>query len=284
MPDFPVPDFLGRIKVAMIFSDLALARRLEGAEAFACAQFAEARRRLFPECESTWTKRCGATLVFDGIDAPTTQSFGLGLFDKVTTGDLDEMEEFFKRHGATVMHEVSPMAGVATLDLLCARKYRPFEVSSVLYRTVEKPSQELPAGIQVRAIEPEEAHLWATVSTRGWTHEHPELEEFVRQIGALCTAREQSPCFLAEMDGEPGAAGVLTLHEGVALFGGSATVPELRRRGLQSALLEERMRYAFDQGCDLAMMVAEAGSNSQRNAERKGFRVAYTRLKWRLVG
>jgi hypothetical protein len=28
--------------------------------------------------------------------------------------------------------------------------------------------------------------------------------------------------------------------------------------------------------------VAEAGSNSQRNAERKGFRVAYTRMKWRL--
>jgi GNAT superfamily N-acetyltransferase len=66
------------------------------------------------------------------------------------------------------------------------------------------------------------------------------------------------------------------------LFAGAATVPELRRRGLQAALLEERMRYASDHGCDLAMMVAEAGSLSQRNAERQGFRVAYTRLKWRL--
>jgi hypothetical protein len=27
-------------------------------------------------------------------------------------------------------------------------------------------------------------------------------------------------------------------------------------------------------------MVTEAGSNSQRNAERQGFRVAYTRIKW----
>lgn len=102
-------------------------------------------------------------------------------------------------------------------------------------------------------------------------------------MGVLCVARRQSPCFLAEVDGEPGAAGVLNLHEGVALFGGAATVPELRRKGLQAALLEERMRYAYEQGSDLAMMVAEAGSNSQRNAERKGFRVAYTRLKWRLA-
>jgi GNAT superfamily N-acetyltransferase len=149
---------------------------------------------------------------------------------------------------------------------------------------VEKPPQERRSIIRVRVIGQDEAPLWESVSTRGWTHEHPELMEFVRQIGAICIAREQSPCFLGEVDGQPGAAGVLSQHEGVALFGGSATVPELRRRGLQAALLDERMRYAFEHGCDVAMMVAEAGSNSQRNAERKGFRVAYTRLKWRLDG
>ncbi|MDP9169546.1 MAG: hypothetical protein M3N54_02910, partial [Acidobacteriota bacterium] len=72
-------------------------------------------------------------------------------------------------------------------------------------------------------------------------------------------------------------------HDGVALFSGSATIPEMRRRGLQSALLAERMRYAFDHGRDMAMMVAEAGSNSQRNAERKGFKTAYARHKMALI-
>ena len=95
-------------------------------------------------------------------------------------------------------------------------------------------------------------------------------------------ARDQTVCFLAEIDGKPGAAGALCLHEGVALFAGAATVPELRHRGLQSALLRERMRYAFDHGCDLAMMGALPGSNSQRNAERNGFQIAYTRTKWQL--
>jgi len=99
----------------------------------------------------------------------------------------------------------------------------------------------------------------------------------------IFSAREESLSFLAELDGEPGAAGALCIHDGVALFGGAATIPEMRRRGLRAALLQARMRYAFDHGCDLAMMVAEAGSASQRNAERKGFRIAYTRMKWRLV-
>jgi hypothetical protein len=30
------------------------------------------------------------------------------------------------------------------------------------------------------------------------------------------------------------------------------------------------------------MIVAAPGSDSQRNAERAGFRIAYTRTKWRL--
>lgn len=267
----------------MIFADAALARRLEAAEGYACAQFAEARKRLSAECSSVWMKLAGATVVFDGVDAPTTQTFGLGLYEELTPHDLEEIERFFLERGAEVMHEVCPFSGAATLDLLCARGYRPFEISNVMYRSVDPGSDSLPGDIQVRIVDQGEAQLWSDISARGWTHDHPEFEEFVREMGAVCVAREQSPCFLAEIDGKAGAAGTLILHGGVALFGGAATVPELRRRGLQAALLQARMHYAVEHGCDLAMMVAEAGSNSQRNAERKGFRVAYTRLKWKLT-
>ena len=66
------------IKITMTFSDLELAQRLERAEGYACTQFAEARARLFPESGSEWIEVGGATAVFDGIDAPTTQSFRRG--------------------------------------------------------------------------------------------------------------------------------------------------------------------------------------------------------------
>jgi len=266
----------------MLFSDLALSRRLERAEGHACVQFAEARRRRFPDCGAEWMECAGAYAVFDAIDSPVTQTFGLGIFEELSAESLDVIERFFLDRGAPVLHEVSPLAGVAALDLLCKRQYRPVEISSVMVRTVETPASQMHSNIRVRLIGPEETQLWTNISAEGWAHEHPELREFVLEIGAISSAREQSLCFLAEVDGQAGAAGVLFIHEGVALFGGSATVPDLRRRGLQSALLEQRMRYAFDQGCDLAMMVAEAGGNSQRNAERKGFQIAYTRTKWRL--
>lgn len=267
----------------MMFSDLALSRRLERTEGYACVQYAEAQRRLFPESGAEWIECGGAYAAFNGVDSPVTQSFGLGIFEELTAATLDVIERFFIDRGAQVDHEVSPFAGVAALDLLCARGYKPIEVSSVLYQPIAHPAGEHPRGIVVRIAGPDEMQLWSEISARGWAHEHPELLELVRQLGGLTTACEGSRCFLAEVDGKPGAAGVLCMHEGVALFGGSSTVPELRRRGLQSALLHERMRYASEQGCDLAMMVALPGSESQRNAERKGFQIAYTRTKWRLA-
>ena len=266
----------------MQFSDLALSRRLERAEGHACVQFAEARRRLFPDSGAEWIECAGAYAVFDRIDSPITQTFGLGLFEELSAASLDVIECFFLNRGAQVLHEVSPLVGTAAFDLLCARQYKPIEISNVMYRPVEKPVAEDRRDARVRVTGPEEAQLWATVSAKGWSHEHPELLDFVLQSAAISSAREQSPCFLAEFEGQPGAAGSLCIHSGVALFAGAATIPQMRRRGLQAALLHERMRYAFDHGCDLAMMVAEAGSESQRNAERKGFRIAYTRMKWRL--
>ncbi|MEO8096428.1 MAG: GNAT family N-acetyltransferase [Acidobacteriota bacterium] len=267
----------------MPFSDLALSRRLERAEGYACAHFASARRRAFPESGSEWREFGGAFAVFDGVSSPATQTFGLGIFEKLTPAKLDAIEAFFLDRGAPVLHEVSPLAGVEALDLLCARHYRPVEICSVMYRPLSPQiPQPARAEITVRVIGPGEAHLWTSVTVQAWADKHPELLDSLLQTAAIASDREQSLCFLAEIDGQPGAAGVLCMHNGVALFGGSATIPALRRRGLQRALIEARLDYALASGCDLAMMVAEAGSDSQRNAERQGFHIAYTRTKWRL--
>jgi GNAT superfamily N-acetyltransferase len=267
----------------MLFSDIATSRRLERAEGFACAQHAEARRRLYPGSGAEWRQCGGAFAVFDGVNSPVTQTFSLGIFEGITAKTLDEIENFFATHGAPVFHEVSPFAGAEAFAFLCARGYRPVELSNVVFQGVTEAAPSDSSNITVRVADLDEAKLWSEISARGWSHDHPEFAGMMLELGEVTAARKQTVCFIAEFDGTPGAAGALCIHEGVALFGGSATVPELRRRGLQSALLRARMQFAFEQGCDLAMMAAMPGSDSQHNAERAGFRIAYTRTKWQLI-
>lgn len=266
------------------FSDLELSRRLEGAEAHASAKFVEARARLYPESGAQWIDVAGAYAMFDGVSSPITQTFGLGLFDPITPAELEKIENFFKERGAPVFHEVSPLAGLELVALLNERGYHAMEFTSVMYRAISReaaPAVPRNKSIRVRAIAENEGELWAQVTAKGWSH-LPELSEYLLELAPISTQREDSVSFLAELEGAPIASAALSLSGGVALLAGACTIPAARKQGAQLALLDYRLRYAAEQGCDLAMMCAQPGSASQRNAERHGFRIAYTRIKWQL--
>lgn len=267
------------------FADLELSRRLERAEAHSNAKFVEARARAYPHSGAAWIEVAGAYAMYDGVSSPVTQTFGLGLFEAVTSAELEKIEVFFKDRGAPVFHEVSPLAGLSLVALLNERGYRPMELSSVMFRPMcggnplSLPRNEK---IRVRAIEEHEGELWAKTTVKGWSH-LPELSDYLLELGPISAQREDAVSFLAELDGQPIAAGALSLCGGVALLAGACTIPEARRQGAQLALLDYRLRFAAERGCDIAMMCAEPGSASQRNAERHGFRIAYTRIKWQLA-
>jgi GNAT superfamily N-acetyltransferase len=238
-----------------------------------------------PSSDAEWIETAGAYAMFDGIESPLTQTFGLGVFDEVTSADLDKIETFFKERGAPVLHEVSPLADASLVELLNERGYQPIEFTSVMYRLLEgEINLGLPVNqkIVTRIVEANEGKLWARTSANGWATEMEGLAEFMfefGQVGARCAGGFP---FLAELAGEPISTGMLFVYEDVALLAGASTVPEGRRQGAQSALLDARLRYAVERGCELAMMGASPGSQSQKNAEKNGFRIAYTRTKWQL--
>ena len=262
------------------FVDLALAKRLEFTEGNGNAAFVDARVRHDPAGGAVRITVGGTLAMFDGAGSPMTQTFGLGIAEPATPAGLDELEQFFKSRGSDVFHEVSPLAGVELLATLATRGYRPIELSSVLYQPIGgRPAREANPAIRVRAVNEGEAGLYARLAAQGWS-ESPEVQPFIEGFARISV--ECATGFVAEIDGTPIAAGAVFLHHGVALLAGASTVREGRRQGAQLALLDTRLQFAASKGCDLAMMCAAPGSASQRNAERNGFRIAYTRTKWQL--
>ena len=266
------------------FVDAALARRLERAEAHSNARFVEARAKLFPESGARWIEVAGAYAMYDGVSSPLTQTFGLGMFDKVTSAEMEVLEEFFQERKATVFHEVSPLADLALLPLLNERGYQPIEFTSVMFRPIWRGDHVAASRnekIKVRLTGDGKRELWAQTAAKGWS-EFGELADFMREAGQIIAKQENALSFLAVLEGQAIAAGVMNIRDGVALLAGASTIPEARKQGAQLALLDSRLSYAAEHGCDIAMMCALPGSASQRNAERHGFRIAYTRIKWRL--
>lgn len=264
--------------------DHALTSRLERAEGAGNARFVEARALVAPARAATWQDIDGIWAMFDGVGSPLTQTFGFGIARPVESATLDAVETFFRGRGAAVDHEVSPLALGDPLPLLSGRGYVPIELTDVLWRPLTAADQAREAaGVEVTTVGAESGDAWARAAADGWS-EHPEVVPFVLELGAVYPRTVGTTCFAARLDGTLAATGVLAMHDGVALLAGASTRPAYRRRGAQTALLAARLRQARDAGCDLAMICARPGSESHRNAERRGFRVAYTRIKWHLPG
>jgi hypothetical protein len=265
----------------MTYSDKNLSQKLERAEAAASANFVETRAALSPASGAEWIDVDGAYAMYDGVGSPLTQTFGLGLFGEASDAGLGRLEAFFSERGAAVFHEVSPMADPSLLSLLSARGYRPVELTSVLFRELDDLGPVgADTGVSTRIIGPDEEELWARTSSGGWSSEAAELADFMYDFG-LISAQAKGGCpFLAEIGGTPVGTGMLFINDGVAVLAGASTIPGFRSRGAQSALLGARLRHASESGCGLATMGALPGSQSQRHAEKNGFRIAYTRIKW----
>lgn len=254
------------------FVDLSLARRLEMVTA-----------RSGKECAQVYAAIAGGIATFSGIDSPITQAFGVGLFGPVAEAELDRLEDFFFSRGAPVALELCPFIHPTLVDLIKSRPYRLEEFSNVLVRRIE-PSEkiEMPgSSVEVRRASPQEAGLYSGIVTAAFSEYHP-VSETLRRVVENFSQRPSGCCFLALVDGEIAAGACVSADQAdteLAELYGAATLQRFRGLGAQSALIAARLRWAAQQGCALATTSTQPGSVSQRNYERAGFQVVYSRTK-----
>jgi hypothetical protein len=259
----------------MNFAGLDLARRLEAAEALNGAECAEAQRLLDPAVGATVREVAGGSAIFVGPGSPLTHAVGLGMHGPVLPEELDRLEAFYRARGATVSVDLCPLADASLLELLGSRGYRTTEFMNVLIRPLTG-LEIAPPEIPIRLVNAGEEELWARTVGRGFL-EKDALTAEEMDVGRNIFHMPGSLCYLAFAGNHAVAAGAMAMHGGLATLFADSTTAGFRGIGLQSALIRERLRTALGAACDLAAASTLPGSVSQRNYERNGFQVAYTK-------
>jgi hypothetical protein len=261
----------------MVFADLALARRLEAADAQGYVEYVEALRQLRPDSDAAVVPVGGGLAAFAGVTSPLSRTIGLGLGDPVLACELDLVESFYRYRGAVSRVEVCPLAHSSLVELLGARGYRIAQFKNVWVRAPGRErSPAAASGIRVGEASPAEAELWVGTVSQGFAgRDEIQLEDM--EVATPNFHRASTRCFLAWVDDAPAGGGCMSVHEGLAMLFSTSTRPAFRGRGVQAALLGVRLAAAAA-GCDLVTVSTVPGSASQRNVERMDFALAYTKV------
>jgi acetyltransferase (GNAT) family protein len=276
-----------KVKPDLILADFALAARLESATVEILTAFEKVgrkkKKRSGPAKVALKNISTGKML-FAGINSPVNHAVGMGMGKAVTPAEMNRVEKFFRSRKTPIEVLVCPLVDIAFPQMLVKRGYRPTEFENVLVLSLRdwKP-QRVPnksSKLTIRKNTAAQAAVATNIVADGFTQFTlpPEIREALEDFQRLPNAL----CYMAYVDGVPisSAAGMISRKDKIALLYGTSTLPKFRGMGAQSLLLQARLKEAVAAGCELATISTYPGTTSQKNAERAGFRVAYTKTTY----
>lgn len=225
----------------------------------------------------------GLCTAFDATpsSALLNRGLGLGLARPADDDVLDEAASFFDDLGVAYAVTVTPET--APGDLGERLEERGF-VGSYAWTKFERaagPAAPSPRSeLRVEEIGADRAGAFADVFVRAYGAP-PLLAPLLCRLPGL----DGWTCFVAFAGEVPAAAAALHVAGPVGWLGIAGTLPELRGRGAQTALLNARIEAAAARGC--SVVVTETGEPrdgrpgaSYRNIVRAGFEAVYVRQNY----
>ncbi len=249
----------------MMFAGRELAVRLERASAALGRDAVTAHRGLFGHSEAALLECGGGVAVFLNEESPLTQVRGAGM----GAFSVDEVEEFYAERMAPVSFSLTPFADEALLTQLTRRGYEFGTFENVMVRELGEdwtdPDVE----------ECGDGAAWAEAMAAAFFGEATAMG---RDLGKTLFALPTCRTYMVRGEGQIVAGAQVDVRDGLAVLQCDGTVAACRGLGLQGKLIRARLGAAARVGCDLAAAEVAPGSVSQRNYERAGFRVAYTKI------
>lgn len=269
----------------MLFPGTALAARIESSESRFMADCARAAEHRRPGAGVFATPLAGGFATWTAPGSPLDKVSGLGFGGALDAAELDAVEAAFAARGSHVQFEVSTLADPSVVQELTRRGYVLQGFENVLGLPLPAAGAQPPAGIAIAESPLAELDAWLDLVVTGFasadaqgvaSHESFERDLLAGVLRDMVSAEGLSR-YTARREGVAAGGASLRTGGGVALLCGAATLPEHRRRGVQTALLAERLRLAALAGCDVAVVTTAPGSKSQENVQRQGFQLLYAR-------
>jgi hypothetical protein len=194
--------------------------------------------------------------------------------------DLDAIIDFYHSRDRKFQFEIVPaMVNQAFLSALADRGFFQSAFHNSMYMNPQELVDMPDHGIVIKTIDKDEFEDYAKVHCLG-TGLPVQGIPSVALNNRVLHARPGWRFYMAYVDEQPAAAGVMHMNHSTASLTFAATLPEYRRRGLHQELLRRRIRDAKREGCNLVVGQCAFLSQSHRDMETVGMKLGYVRTTW----
>lgn len=194
---------------------------------------------------------------------------------------LDEIIEWYRSNRNACRFDVVP--GIATPRLMAALTRRGFHHSSFYGAFYTEATFEQnytpPIDVVIERIPSGDRILMADIYAAGFNlpaKSQPVMKDSLKALFDSPTTR----FYGAQINDKLVAIGLLFMSDSVGYLASTTTLPQYRNRGCQMALIHQRISEAALEQCSMIVAHANFGSASQRNLEKAGLRMAYTKAIW----
>ena len=265
-------------------------RRIEDVIAAERSAFTDGMKAVQPGSGVGWLAVAGGRVIFTGAGLFSNRALAMGLRRPVSDDDIACVETFYAARDVPSEIEIAALVDRSLLRSLSQHGYRLVRFRNIYAQALQPLNASSAAlvtrhgPVEIQAVDTSNAALWSTLLLDGFGYTREADRERVTAWNGMVRARPGVTALLAILDGQPaGAASVMVLGVTAGL-GGAATLPAFRCRGVQRALIEARLAMAARAGCTLAIVTADPGSSSGRNAERTGFQLMCSHAIMRVPG
>lgn len=212
------------------------------------------------------------------------RAVGFGVFAPATTGVLDRIRRHYASLGAPCRIHVAEGATPLTAERALVRsgfvrEERAFDLH--LLRVARAPHLAPVEGLEVRRVKGPEIERFSSLVRDAFGDTGESGEYFRRtRIRLLRDHPRSAVAVMATVGGEPAGTGLVIFARGFGSLYGGAVLERFRGRGIQKAVVAERVRIGLARRVRLFVSQTVPDSPSAHNLAECGFRVAWRMAHW----
>ncbi len=208
---------------------------------------------------------------------------GLGLNGPVTSAEIQRLVDFYDAHGVDAQVQTTPYQDPSLFSALAEHHFVTDDFTVMFVHDLKDLSTTQMDGLEFIETNPgDDEDVQAFVDAQKIGFFVPEAApEGITAITERVARHPRCRIWLLKLNGQIVGSGGLEVFENSAVLFAGATFPEARRKGIQSAFINYRLRVARKLGAEYALVGSVPNGGTERNALRQGFVPVMTQVSLR---